>query len=255
MLTLLTWNISFGSAENLPAYHAVLRAANADVITLNEADDQAVVAGLAAGLDMHHVWARGSGNRHVATLSRYPILRSHCFNEKPLTQAALATTLAVDDGNGKPLTVFNIHLRPDPYWHFELIRYLAANALLHAANSFAPGGHLLMGDFNTFGKGDAVDVATILRFMREQDRKIIACQRQRFLRLSLPRLLRAGYVDCFRVGSAENGYTFTRHGHAVSRMDYILASQPLAPKLHKCHVLQGDLTVSDHFPLMAQFTL
>lgn len=255
MLTALTWNISFGSAENLPAFLTVLQAANADVMTLNEADDEAVVAELAAGLGMHHVWARGSGNRHVATLSRYPIIRSHCFNEKPLTQAALATTIAYDDGTGKPLTVFNIHFRPDPYWHFELIRYLAANALLNAARSFAPGGHLLMGDFNTFGVGDDVDVPTILQHMREQDRKILECQRYRFLRLSLPRLLRAGYSDCFRAGSAENGYTFTRHGSAVSRMDYILADRPLRAKLRGCHVLQGDLAVSDHLPLIAQFAI
>ncbi|MGB1251861.1 MAG: endonuclease/exonuclease/phosphatase family protein [Candidatus Promineifilaceae bacterium] len=250
----LTWNIAFGQPEKLDRLYAVLAAAQADVITLNEADHESTVIELAQRLGMTHVWARGSGDRHVATLSRYPILRWQIYNRKPLTQAALATTLDVRPDGVNPLTVFNVHFRPNPYWHFELFRFLAANALLSAAKREKAQTSLIMGDLNTYGQGDPVDVKTILRFMRPQDRKTLQRQRYKFLRISLPRLLRGGYADCYRdVHPNEAGYTFTRHGHPVSRMDYVLADKLMRMRLRSCELLAGDLNISDHFPLLTEF--
>lgn len=248
----LTWNVAFAPAEKLDVIADTLERADADIVTLNEADHEDVVAALAERLEMHHVWARGSGDRHVATLSRYPILRWDIYNEKPLTQAALSTTIDVD---GTLLTTYNVHLRPDPYWYFEPLRYLAATALLHVIKCEAPKAHLIMGDLNTFAVGDLVDVETILRYMRPQDQIKIKLQRRRFLRLAHSRLMRAGYVDCFRKQSpTDPGFTFMRHRTPVSRMDYILADGTTATRLQNCMVMDDiDLTASDHFPVVASF--
>lgn len=248
----LTWNVAFAPQEKLDVIVETLERADADIITLNEADHEDVIIALAQHLNMHHVWARGSGDRHVATLSRFPILRWNIYNKKPLTQAALSTTLDVD---GSLLTVYNVHFRPDPYFYFEPLRYLAATALLHVIEREAPKAHLIMGDLNTFGKGDPVDVHTIVRYMRPQDQKKIKLQRYRFLRLAHPRLLRAGYVDCFRrYCPTDPGFTFMRHRAPVSRMDYILADKQTAQRLLHCHVMHDiDPTASDHFPVIALF--
>jgi exonuclease III len=251
-MKLLTWNVAFAPREKLDLIAETLERAAADIVTLNEADHEDVMADLAERLGMFYVWAHGSGDRHVATLSRFPITRWQIYNKKPLTQAALSTTL---DVNGSPLTVYNVHFRPDPYWYFEPLRYLAANALLRVINREAPQTHLIMGDLNTFGKGDPVDVHTILRYMRPQDRLKIKLQRHRFLRLAHPRLLRAGYVDCFRQHSpTDPGFTFMRHRLPVSRMDYILADRVMAKRLLSCHVMQAvDPAASDHVPVIALF--
>ncbi len=251
-MKVLTWNVSFAPREKLDVITETLRQADADIVTLNEADHEDVIADLAQRLEMYHVWARGSGDRHVATLSRFPILRWHIYNKKPLTQAALSTTL---DVKGAPLTVYNVHFRPDPYWHFEPLRYLASLALLNVIEREAPKSHLIMGDLNTFGKGDPVDVHTILRYMRPQDQIKIRLQRHRFLRLSHPRLLRAGYADCFRQHCpTDPGFTFMRHRLPVSRMDYILADKEMAKRLLNCYVMHDvDPTASDHFPVIGIF--
>lgn len=253
-LRVATYNVASPSAEKIPLLADVISATQAQIITLNEADDQTVIAALAQRLGMYHIWARGSGDRHVATLSRFPITAWRIYNRKPLTQAALLTTLATPT----PLTIFNVHFRPDPYWHFEAIRYLAANALLSVARPYRDKPHLLMGDFNTYAKGDSVDVQTMLRYMRPSDQQILARQRYRFLRLSLPRLLRAGYIDCYRTCQPNSrGFTMTRHGHPVSRLDYILANPNIAPRLTHCTIWDADgvLAVSDHYPVIAEFAL
>ena len=191
-MKVLTWNIAFGQPEKLDQLHAVLANADADVITPNEADHESPVEELAQRLGMTYVWAHGSGDRHVATLSRYPIVRWQIYNRKPLTQAALATTLDIRPDGKHPLTIFNVHFLPDPFWHYELFRFLAANALLSVVKREKATLSLIMGDLNTYGAGDPVDVETILRFMRPQDRETLRRQRYKFLRISLPRLLRGG---------------------------------------------------------------
>jgi len=255
-LRVLTYNIQFGPRKQLDKLHTVLAACAADVIALNEADDEAVVAELADRLDMHHVWARGSGARHVATLSRFPILKWQIYNRKPLTQAALATVLDFHPTSAGPVTVYNVHLRPDPYWHFELLRWLAVGKLLQVIRQQTPGSHLLVGDLNTYAPGDPVQADVILRHI-EQGRWILQLQRYRFLRIAFARLLKAGYRDCFRhLHPTEPGFTFTRKGELVARMDYILADKMFAAALQSCRVVDdvaGVHLASDHYPVLAEF--
>ncbi|HEY4689541.1 MAG TPA: endonuclease/exonuclease/phosphatase family protein, partial [Anaerolineae bacterium] len=93
MFRVLTYNLYLGGADRIDAISTVLAHVDADVVALTEADDERVVAELADRLDLHRVWARGSGERHIATLSRYPIVEWHVYNTPPLTQAVLETTI------------------------------------------------------------------------------------------------------------------------------------------------------------------
>jgi exonuclease III len=256
-LRILTYNIDGGRAEQVDALYEVLAYCRPDVAALNEADNQETIAALADRLGMVYVWARGSGDRHVATLSRFPILEWQIYNRKPLTQAALETVVDYQPASGnRPLTLYNLHLRPDPLWHYELMRWLAAGKLLSIIGRRPAGPCLILGDLNSYGLGDPLELEVILRYTSPRYRRILAWQGYRIWRLALPRLLRAGYTDCFRqVHPGEPGYTFTRHHIPVTRVDYILANREMTPGLRYCAPVMAVPTASDHFPLLAEFEI
>src|SRR5690606_30716977 len=143
MLRVLTYNLEFGGRKQLPAITTVLQQVNAAVIGLTEADDEAVVQTLAERLQMYHLWARGSGDRHIALLSKYPIGDWHIYNRPPLTQAVLQAQI---DAPGGVFTVFNIHFLPYLLLPYELHRWRAVGALLRLIQQNPPGPHLILGD-------------------------------------------------------------------------------------------------------------
>jgi endonuclease/exonuclease/phosphatase family metal-dependent hydrolase len=262
MVRLVAYNLCFGGADRLDAIGRVLARLAPDVAALTEADDPAVVAELAGRLSMQHAWARGSGDRHVALLSRFPIRAWTIYNRRPLTQAALEATLALND-RGAALTVYTVHLLPYLLLPFEVRRWQAVRKLLaHAAA--APGPRLILGDLNAIAPGDRVLQARNPARMR----RVQLLQANRVFHLALAQLLRAGYVDCYRA-CHPNGVRhgpepdvvdgFTWHtANPTTRYDYILAEAALAPRLRACRVaddLPEAAQASDHFPLVADFEL
>ncbi len=152
-LRIATHNLYFGGADRLELIYTVLAHLEADVIALTEADDPAVVATLAERLGLSHQWARGSGDRHIATLSRFPILEWRLYNRPPLTQAVLETKLALPQGT---LTTYNAHLLPTLLLPFEVRRWQAVGKLLAVIRTRQPGPHLILGDLNAIAPGDRV---------------------------------------------------------------------------------------------------
>ncbi len=81
-------------------------------------------------------------------------------------------------------------------------------------------------------------------------------------RWTVPRLIEAGYVDCYREAHPEgNGYTSATWMPAA-RVDYVFADPRLRERLQRCEVVGGDdhpdpdvLAASDHFPVVADFRL
>ncbi len=250
-MRILAYNIEFGGTGRLDAIHTVLDHANADVVALTEADDPDVVSTLAERLDVHHVWAKGSGERHIATLSRFPILAWHIYNAPPLTQAVFETRLDTPAG---PITVYNAHLLPRLLLPFEIRRWQAVGKLLDVIHERRPGPHLIAGDLNSVAPGDDVLHDKNPAPMRRQ----MALQLFIVFRLAIPRLLKAGYVDCFReLHPDDSGYTFMP-GNRTTRYDYILANPTMARALRACRVIDdvdAAHSASDHFPLLAEFDL
>lgn len=256
---ILTYNIEDGRPERQELLYAVLAAVHADAIALTEANDPQVIAELAGRLGMYHVWAQGSGDRHVATLSRYSILEWQIYNTPPLTQAILATRL---DTPVRPMTLYNCHFLPYLLLPFEVRRRQAVGKLLALIRQRPPDPHLILGDLNAIGPGDRV----LQRRNPARMRRVMALQGFLIFRLAVPRLLRAGYVDCFRrlhphqAGAdrgSNDGFTWMP-GNPTTRYDYILADPILAPALRCCRVvdeLPAVYEASDHFPLLAEFDL
>lgn len=250
-LRILTYNLEFGGHEQVEAIYTVLAYTKADVIALTEADDPQVVATLAERLQMEQVWAQGSGDRHIATLSRFPVLEWHIYNTPPLTQAALETRL---DVYGQPVTVYNVHFLPYLLLPFEVRRWQAVGELLQLIKQHQPGYHLIVGDLNAIAPGDQV----LQRKNPARMRRVMALQLWFIFRLAIPRLLRAGYVDCFRhLHPRQAGFTWHTQ-NPTTRYDYILAHYTLVPFLKSCRLVDEISAVfhaSDHFPLVAEFGL
>jgi exonuclease III len=251
MFRILTYNLYLGGTDRQEAIYAVLRHAKADVISLTEADNPHVVAQLAERLDMHHVWAEGSGDRHIATLSRFPIADWQIYKTPPLTQAVLETTLNLAT---KSISIYNVHFLPYLLLPFEVRRWQAVGKLLQVIDKRQPGPHLILGDFNAIAPGDRV----LQRRNPPQMRRAMALQFHLIFRLALARLLKAGYVDCFRrLHPDDDGFTWMP-GNRTARYDYIMADGLLAPALRRCWVVDDIEAVhiaSDHLPLLAEFQL
>ena len=321
-LRVLAYNLCFGGADRVDAIHAVLAQVNADVVALTEADDQQVVATLAERLAMHHIWARGSGDRHIATLSRFPVTDWQVYNTPPLTQAVLETKIemphppapspddcgsvvrrggdalpsfgarsptaprgdrrsptgqlsretlrsgkgsgrrpapnptALGEGGreGEAITIYNVHFLPYLLLPFEIRRWQAVGKLLAVIRARRPGPHLILGDLNAIAPGDRV----LQRNHPPRMRRVMRLQLNLIFRLAIPRLIKAGYVDCYRrLHPNEDGFTWMP-GNRTTRYDYILADAALAPALRACQVVDGieaANVASDHFPLLAEFEL
>jgi exonuclease III len=250
-LRVVAYNVNSAAPGQAQAIGDVLAALEPDVVALTEADNAQSVAELARRVGWNHVWERGSGTRHIATLSRYPILTSRIYNRPPLTQAALATTL---DVGGLVITIYNVHFLPFLLLPFELRRWQAAGRLLKVIGDRPAEPHLIVGDLNAIGPGDKV----LQRQNPARMRRLMALQLFVVFRLAVPRLLRAGYVDCFRrLHPADHGFTWWTI-RPTTRYDYILANPAMAAGLRQCRLgddAPGVVAASDHFPLLADFDL
>ncbi|HZY44749.1 MAG TPA: endonuclease/exonuclease/phosphatase family protein [Anaerolineae bacterium] len=251
MLRIATYNLYLGGTDRVEAIHSVLSSIDADVIALTEADDRSVVEELANRLKMHFVWEHGSGDRHIATLSRFPILASNIYRTSPLTQAVLETK--VDVGK-QTLTLYNAHFLPYLLLPFEVRRWQAAGKLLSIIRSKPNEPHIILGDLNSIAPGDR----PLQRNNPPRMRRVMLLQLRLIFRLALPRLLRAGYLDCFRsLHPRDDGFTWMT-GNRTTRFDYILANPIMARALRTCRVFDGHPALeraSDHYPLVAEFDL
>ncbi len=251
MLRILTYNLYFGGTDRVDAIHSVLSSIDADVIALTEADDRSVIDELADRLMMHFVWEHGSGDRHIATMSRLPIITSNIYRTPPLTQAVLETKVAV---RNQALTFYNAHFLPYLLLPFEVRRWQAVGKLLNIIRSRPNEPHVILGDLNSIAPGDR----PLQRNNPPRVKRVMLLQLNMIFHLAIPRLLRAGYIDCFRAQHPhDDGFTWMT-GNRTTRFDYILANPIMARALKTCRVVDdhpGLERASDHYPLAAEFDL
>jgi exonuclease III len=249
MFRLLAYNIDCAEGSRLERISTVLHAAGADVVTLVEVTTPTVAATLAGRLGMTYVWERGSGDRHVATLSRPAIVESRIYRSPPITQAVLETRHELPSGS---LTVFNVHLLPYLLLPFELRRWQAIGRLLQIIRDRRVMPHLIVGDLNAVAPGDHV----LHRKNPVRMQRLMAMQLFVVFRPAIRRLLRAGYLDCYRALHPDRpGFTFMPGG-LTTRYDYVMADAIMAPRLRSCRVVDdvaGVDSASDHYPVLAEF--
>lgn len=184
-----------------------------------------------------------------ALLSRFPILAhaNHRLTTPPdhEPRGLLETRLHLP--GGQTLTVYGTHLDHKR----ETVRLGQVQALLQWTVRDRGRAHLLMGDFNAIAPADfASDPTGLTQLAGHHEMARLVAEGLQVI----PRLLKAGYVDCFAQVGTGPAPTFTTHD-ALARIDFCLAAGPLAQAVHTCERLDDVHTrdASDHFPLLTAF--
>ena len=249
-MRLLAYNINGGDTDRIESICNVLAHARANVIALTEANDENAIKQLAARLKFNFVWERGSGDRHVATLSRYPIIESRIHRAPPLTQAALETVLQLP---GERIRIFNVHLLPYLLLPFEIRRWQAVGKLLEIIRSREVMPTLIFGDLNAIAPKDRV----LQHLNPPRMRRVMALQFNLVFRFAISRLHKAAFTDCYRRLHDDDGFTWMT-GNRTTRYDYIMADNKMASRLRSCCVMDDIEAInvaSDHLPLVAEFDI
>ncbi len=265
-LRVMTWNIKTGGydrggADRLPAITSVIAGAAPDLLALQELRDFARgdrLGRFAAALGMTPVLARSAFGQPVAVLVRPPgrVRRARTVRWR-LHHAAAAVTVGTDRGD---LTLVSTHLNP-----FRP-RRRAREAAWLAARAARPRGMLILaGDLNALDPGTD--------HTRRLDR-LPPLYRRRHLTpdgapdtAAITRLLDAGFTDLWRTAgpaAADDAAGLTAPttaggGREFSgmRLDYLLATAPVAAAARSCAVLRGGAAehASDHYPVVADLDL
>ncbi len=252
-LKILTYNILDGGHGREALILAVLQHAQPDIIVLQEVYEARFVRDLGQALGMIPFFGEGRKQRHVAMLSRLPVIsRQSHYPFPPIWRNFVEA--AIEYQPGKQLRVFGIHPIAGLEFPYEWWRWLEARRVLSHARPFESEPCVIAGDFNAAAPHDPVDVRLVPKWLRF----IIFMQGGRIYRWSLRAYLRAGFTDSFRhLNPGERGFTFPTSG-VDGRLDYILVNEHLKPALLKCAVVlepEQVHTASDHYPVMAELEL
>ena len=321
-LRVLTYNILLGGERREERITGVLARSGADLIALQEVQDNGMVARLAGRLGMTAVSGSPSdgGPLGLAVLTRLPIASHRNRRHAGMLRSHLEVTVA--PGRGDPLRLHVVHLaaRFGERAKGEARRMEELEHVLADIRREPPVPHLVVGDFNSLSPGDHLEATAFFRRMNAL-RKAGLLVRQgggwmgppagaegestealwlehgidphlqggvpvlpwvvgpltalmperrgldRLLgraieRWAVPRMLEAGYTDCFRhLHPRAHGYTCATWMPAA-RIDYVFASPEALPRLVACDVVVGrgraqreTATASDHFPLVADLSV
>jgi len=252
----MTWNIKTGGGTRLGAILAVLRRECPDLLALQELRafdrrDRRRMNDVAEALGMTAHLAPSVFGQPVAILARPPLCLTRTKAVRwRLHHAAASAVVPTDAG---PLTVVSTHLNPfSPERRMREARWLAFR--------FRPRRKLVLvaGDLNGLDPGTdhTGELARLSGIYRRRhlaaggtaDTRAIAAFRE------------AGFTDLWRGGGDGTTAPTSAGGGAEfsgMRLDYLLASPPLAKRAGPARVIRGDETeyASDHYPVAADLRL
>jgi endonuclease/exonuclease/phosphatase family metal-dependent hydrolase len=241
-LKLMSWNIQEGGGGRLASIAALVRTHNPDCVALLEVDSLRNAEALASELRMTLTFGESNCPSGVAWLTAQPPVRAENHRLPQLAKTLLELEL---DYDGAQLRLFATHL--GSRWNIqqpvdEIV------TVLQVLEQRGGDRHVLAGDLNALRPGDPV--GTPPRGEARRGDAIDGAQR-----LTIGRILDAGYVDCFRhMHAHRRGFTYPSQAPWL-RLDYIFASAGLAPHVHRCDAIDTRLArrASDHLPVVASF--
>jgi exodeoxyribonuclease-3 len=244
MLRLLSYNIRYGGAGREQALADVIRAANPDIVALQEAINPEVVARVAQLTDMP-TWASTIGHS-TGFLSRVPIAHHEWLRPR----AARHPFLEIVVGNTE-LRIFVLHLSAWFSKWTERRRTIELRALLDGVRQHQHGFHIIAGDFNALAPGERLHVGRMPRWIRA----MVWLSGRDIARDTIQLMLDEGYVDAWRRSHPEGeGHTFPTWDPHV-RLDYLFTPAQHASRLIACDVMRvpdAAANASDHFPLLTE---
>jgi endonuclease/exonuclease/phosphatase family metal-dependent hydrolase len=250
---LLTYNIREGGVGRAEQIATVIKAAQPDVVALQEARNPDVVERIAE-LAGFRFW--GAKRSYSTGFLSNVAVTSYGWRHAPRTRHAVLE-LALAEGLPR---LFVVHLRAWFSNWTERQRSRELRGLLdeireqlrREQRSFA--FHVLAGDFNALGPGEHFDSSPMPRWIRG----MIWLNGRDIARSTIEMMKTDGYVDAWRSLHAdqekEPGYTFPVWGAHV-RLDYVFTPAEFASRFKACEVRRTPKeaeTASDHFPLLVE---
>jgi endonuclease/exonuclease/phosphatase family metal-dependent hydrolase len=278
-MRILTFNIhgwrTADGRPNLSAVADVITTAQADIVGLNEVHHPRVVEGderpaleaLAARLDLFFVFGpclrwpaqenmppQAYGN---ALLSRWPIIASAGHHLTPKEEDAQGVLEGKEQRgllegrillpNGHSLTVYVTHLDHTSE-EARLVQLRVARTWL-VRDRNRP--HLVLGDFNAIHPWDFNHASEKLTTLKANPLAAHMAGGAAGPRV-IAQMEKAGYVDLYQRFGPPGAKSFLTTADHPMRIDYIFASQSLAPSVTSCAILADFDHVSDHRPILAQ---
>jgi endonuclease/exonuclease/phosphatase family metal-dependent hydrolase len=246
-LKLLSYNVRYGGAGREPQLAAVIRAADPDLVILQEATDPRVVERLSeeTGLKIR----AAHGGHSIAYLGRVPVKRHEWHRPRGSRRHFMEIEL-----EGSNLVLFGIHLSAVHSFWTERRRMRELRSLLAWVMARGSDFHVMVGDFNTLAPGELLDAQKLPPRLRA----LVWLSGGRVRYQTIQALLAAGYTDAFRRLHPEDlGYTFPTWDPHV-RLDFVFTPTRHEGRVTDCRVLTEHPKVkeaSDHFPLLAHLTL
>lgn len=253
LLRVLTYNVLDGGVGREKFILEVLHTTQPDIIILQEVFQPDIVDELAKALGMKFFFAKGNSKRHLALLSRLPLVAQESYHPfPPIHTTALETVL--EYAPDQHLHVFGVHLIAQPLVIFELWRQWEIKTILQKTRPYHSKPILIAGDFNAIAPHDLVAVTSWPRFLK----LMLALQGGRIFRRAIREIMRAGFIDCYRLlHPDERGFTLPPPT-PNTRLDYIFVNDVLRNCVQKCYVVQEPKAVeqaSDHYPVMVEFNM
>jgi exodeoxyribonuclease-3 len=248
-MKVMTWNILVGGGGRLAAIQEVVRRERPDVLCLQELRGVKRHADRLEALGMTPHVSPSLFGQPVAVLARpdYPMTRTRSVRWRMHHAAAIATVRAP----ASALTVVSTHLNPfSPYRRYREARWLAAHVGSRRRMV------LIAGDLNSLDP--ATDhVATIDRLAPSYRKRHLGPDGRPDTR-AIAAFLAAGFHDLgYGLGASAPTKGLGGPEFSGMRLDYLLASPPLAGRLQHIAILRDDQTdyASDHYPVVATFDL
>lgn len=243
-LRLLSYNIRYGGKHREHALASVIRAADADVVVLQEAREPSVVAHLAEETGLPY-WGARKG-RSTGFLSRIPVEHHAWHRPRAARHPFLELVL-----EARRCRIFGLHLSAWFSKWTERRRAMEIRALLDGIRHHQHGLHVVAGDFNALAPGERLHVARMPAWIRA----LIWLSGRDIARDTIQVMLDERYLDVFRhLHPRSNGYTFPTWDPHV-RLDYVFTPARYSPRVLSCSIVSQPheaLRASDHFPLLAE---
>ena len=254
-MRIFSYNILDGGEGRADPLAEVIAAQDADVVALQEAENDEVLARIARRLKMDYVVAAGAAGKAVALLSRLAIRDSvnhGAMHPEAITKAFLQAT--VIDPAGRPWPIGVVHLQHRATEEHERIREREIAVVLGAFETLRRAGtpHVLVGDFNANSPDQQIDLARCKPSTREH----AATNGGAIPRRVVQRVLDAGYLDTFHVtqparAAVEGTFTTRFPGQ---RVDYIFTHSIEPGRIRRAWIEDDRLAkyASDHYPVGAE---
>jgi exodeoxyribonuclease III len=251
LIRVMTYNVLDGGFGREQHIFDTLQSVQPDIVILQEVFASEFVEKLGNFLDMEIRFGDGNRQRHVALLSRFPILSSKSHHPfPPIWRNTIQATLEYHPG--KKLHVLGVHPMANLAVLFECWRWWEAQYNIRIVEPLMSEPCLIAGDLNAIAPSDPVDIHSMPKWLKWA----IRIQGNRIFRFSVSTYLKAGFTDSFRsIHPNEKGYTLPAP-NPNARLDYILINDVLRPLIRKCYVVNNLPCVhqaSDHYPVVAEF--